>query len=171
MISDLALVNIEFAEPARQMTSGFDSIPIETIPHSVASILADEALTNGSATSTFQGSNEFGEGGLVEYYGPDSVVGISISDFVRSGGVQASKGPIVKGQEFAEVLGSMFPERVTRVEVGPYKGVMTHADPDMNGIRTHNLYWNNGESEFSIIWDRPAAQVVNLGRSIACAAG
>lgn len=171
MISDLALVDIEFAEPARQMSSGFDSIPIETISHSAASLLADEALTNGFATSTFQGSNEFGEGGLVEYYGPNSVVGVSISDFVRSGGVQASKEPIVKGQEFAEVLGSMFPERVTWVEVGPYKGAMTHADPDLNGIRTHNLYWNDGKSEFSIIWDRPGAQVVNLGRSIACSSG
>ena len=71
---------------------------------------------------------------------------------------------------FAAYLLTTLGDRATPVYVGEHKGAMVWADPDSHGIRTHNLYWSDGTSNYAVIADLSAEATLNLGRVLVCAA-
>jgi hypothetical protein len=93
---------------------------------------------------------------------------MTTSEFLASGGIQYDRDK-VDGEPFPQYLVNEVPDRATPVRVGGYDGVLTWADPIVNGVRSHNLYWSDGEFNYSLIADRPAVALVDMGRSIACA--
>jgi hypothetical protein len=69
---------------------------------------------------------------------------------------------------FATYLTITFPARTTPVKVGSFDGALTWADPDANGVRTHNLYWSDGKFNYSLIVNRSADATLALGRGLVC---
>jgi len=88
--------------------------------------------------------------------------------FWASGGIQVDVEPANPDDSFTKYLLSEFPTRAVPVMVGLQTAVIVWADPDENGVRTHNIYWTDGSQSYSLIADRSAAQVVSLARGIAC---
>jgi len=89
-------------------------------------------------------------------------------EFMAKGGIEFDRDPVADGPSFAEYLIEVLGERAVRVAVADYTGALTWADPDINGLRTHNLYWSDGKYNYSLIADRSAAELVNLGRGLSC---
>jgi hypothetical protein len=93
----------------------------------------------------------------------------TVDTFGGSRGVEFQVVPRDGGSSFASMLLAEFGDRATPVEVGPFDGALTWHDPDVNGLRRHGLYWSDGQVHYSLIADRPAEEIVNLGRHFACA--
>jgi hypothetical protein len=121
----------------------------------------------GLALRWQDGSNPDGSP-VALYFSDGPLVGTPLSTFFKSGGVQLTEEPVDGGVIFAETLKEEVGERATPVQIGPYAGVMTWADPDSHGIRTHNLYWSDGTTNFSLIALRPALDLLTAGRSLVC---
>lgn len=92
---------------------------------------------------------------------------LTVEQFVAMGGIELDRDPLIDGASVAEVLDSLG-DRAVGIGVGNYSGALTWADPMANGIRTHNLYWSDGKYSYSLIADRSASELVNLGRTLVC---
>ena len=111
---------------------------------------------------------DLGKGGSVTYFSDKPIDANTLpSDFMAAGGVQLERYP-VDDVVFYESLLAEFPDRAIAVEFGPYKGAMTWADPEANGVRTHNVYWSEGKYNMSLITDRSAAAALTIARVVAC---
>lgn len=110
-----------------------------------------------------------GTNGAVYSYFLDRPLGAATrSDFLAEGGVQVDQEPLTPDGPFAMYLLATLGDRAVPVKVGPFDGALTWADPDVKGNRSHNLYWSDGEYNYSLISNRSAAAVVNLGRTLVC---
>lgn len=110
-----------------------------------------------------------GAGSLYIYY-LDSPLGstMTISEFLSAGGIAFLIEPRDGGPSFADSLPGLVGARATEVQVGGVKGVLTWADPTRTGVRSHNLYWADDQTNYSLIAVRGPEELVNLGRGIAC---
>lgn len=90
------------------------------------------------------------------------------SAFLAAGGLQLEKETRTDPQSFAEYLLATVGQRAVPIAVGPYSGVLTWADPTREGVRSHNLYWSDGASNFALIAVRSPEALVNLGRHLVC---
>lgn len=59
-------------------------------------------------------------------------------------------------------------DRVTAVSIGDEVGALTWEDPDADDLRPHNLVWLAAGSEFRMVGDASAEQMVDLARATAC---
>ncbi|MGB8361543.1 MAG: hypothetical protein WCE80_09100 [Acidimicrobiia bacterium] len=91
----------------------------------------------------------------------------SYDQFMSTGGVQFDREP-ADGGDFAAYLISNLGDRVTPIDVGRFRGALVWADPLPSGVRTHNLYWFDGEYNNSLIGDLEPHTIVDLGRSLVC---
>jgi len=92
-----------------------------------------------------------------------------VSNFFAAGGIQLDADPIDPAAgSFTPGLAARLGERAVAVEVGTYGGVLVWADPLVNGVRTHNLYWSDDAYNYSLIADVSAEKLVALGRSLVC---
>jgi hypothetical protein len=106
--------------------------------------------------------------GVFGYFFDESIDHLTMREFARLGGIELGQTPITGAGSFHEYLRSMAGDRAVAVKIGPYKGTLTWADPDVNGTRTHNLYWSDEVNNYSLITDQSAARVLNLARSLVC---
>jgi hypothetical protein len=102
------------------------------------------------------------------YFLDGPLAGLTRNEFVRRGGIQLDQDPRVTEKAFAAHLLEAFGERVVAVAVGAYDGAVTWSDPDVNGMRPHNVYWSDGAYEYALTANLSAAAVVNLARSLVC---
>jgi hypothetical protein len=105
-------------------------------------------------------------GSVYSYFLDADTANMMHSDFVKLGGLELQQD--ASDQSFATYLLKELGERAVGVEVGSFDGALTWADPDENGIRTHNLYWFDGIYNYALIGDRSATDIVNLGRHLVC---
>jgi hypothetical protein len=109
-----------------------------------------------------------GTGSVYSYFLDRPADGLTRNDFIRLGGIELHQDPMTAEGPFAAFLLSVAGERALAVPIGQYSGALTWADPDVNGLRTHNIYWSDGSNNFALITNQSAAAVVNLARSVAC---
>lgn len=88
-------------------------------------------------------------------------------DFWAAGGIQLEKDPW-EGGDFAAFLLDELGDRAVPIEVGQYRAALTWADPTASGVRTHNLYWSDGASNYALITVRAPEAIVNLARELVC---
>ncbi len=164
--SDLIAESDQFT-PYELQRSAFDA---ELPAGETAAVSAADTLSTGAAEQlpTRQLDVVTDGGAVYSYYLGQPVGGMRVSEFIKAGGIQIHREPMFEKASFAEHLLANLGERATSVAVGPYKGAMTWADPDMAGNRTHNLYWSDGEFNYAVILDAPAHETLNLGRSLVC---
>jgi hypothetical protein len=106
--------------------------------------------------------------GVLRLYfgGPAIAEGMTLPEFVSGGGVVVLEKPLA-GQD-ADLVVTTVGSRAGRIAVGPHGGALVHADPVGTGVRTWNLYWSDGERDWSIIGGVDPETVVTLGRSLYC---
>jgi hypothetical protein len=103
------------------------------------------------------------------YFLNQSMTELTRSDFMRLGGIEFHQEPVDSTTgSFAAMLLASLGERAVPVQVGSFQGALTWADPDVGGIRTHNIYWSDGLHNFALIANRSGADVVTLARDLAC---
>ena len=102
------------------------------------------------------------------YFDKELPDALTRSEFFAQDGVEFDIDPIVAEQPFYQYLIGQFPDRAVAVEVGGFDGAITWADPEANGVRTHNVYWSDGKSNFALVANRSAEEAVTLARTIAC---
>lgn len=61
-----------------------------------------------------------------------------------------------------------FPGRVVDVEVGEFDAVISWDDPNSRGTRAHRVTWNDRSSDFVLIGDLPAAELLTVARGMVC---
>lgn len=154
--------------PAQQMRTGGVQLPLAdfglpTTANSADHLIRDGeldglplqlALTNGDALYRY-----FLDGPIPKTMTPEQ--------FWAAGGVQFERDP-AQSDDFAAFLLEELGERALPVEIGPYRGALTWADPTPSGVRTHNLYWSDAESSYALIAVRSPEAMVNLARGIVC---
>ena len=91
-----------------------------------------------------------------------------VSEFISGGGIQVHKEPVIDEAPFASYLLTTLGQRAVEVKVGDYQGALVWADPDSKGIRTHNLYWSDGEYNYALIADLSAQATLNMTRILVC---
>lgn len=91
----------------------------------------------------------------------------TIEDIFNAGGISVVQA-LPRGQD-ADAVVETVGKRASRVEVGPYPAALVHAEPLVSGVRTYNIYWSDGERDWSIegATERPEA-VIDLARSVYC---
>jgi len=87
-------------------------------------------------------------------------------EFWASGGVALEKDA-AEG-DFAALLLDELGDRAVPIEIGQYRAALTWADPTESGLRTHNLYWSDGENNYVLIAVRAPEAIVNLARQLVC---
>jgi hypothetical protein len=106
--------------------------------------------------------------GLYQYFLDRPIPpGMTLDAFWTAGGIHLGRDP-AEGGDFVGFLLEELGERAIAVEIGPYRGALTWADPTLDGTRTHNLYWSDGEYNFQLIGVRSAVDLANLGRAMVC---
>jgi len=115
------------------------------------------------------------EGTVVTYFAKDFPPGIRLSEFIVSGGIQLHQLPSTtevdesgRSVSFTERLTRQVGARGLRVQVGPYNGLLTWADPDVLGTRPHHLYWSTEDADYTLIADVSAEELLALGRDLIC---
>lgn len=102
------------------------------------------------------------------YFLDEALNGLSRNEFISRGGIELDQDPRVTGTWFAANLIELHEGRALPVAVGAFDGALTWGDPDINGVRAHNVYWSDGQYEYALTADRSAASLVTLARSLAC---
>ena len=148
-----------WAQPERALPVG--KLPAAAIPADLASLAVLDSLQ-------VQYSMDLGGDGEVIYFHDRPIAeGTVTSEFLGRGGIQLERYRM-DGTTFYEVLLKEFPARAQPVKVGPFAGAMTWADPEANGVRTHNVYWADGTFNYALIADRSASSLLTLARVVAC---
>lgn len=98
-----------------------------------------------------------------------------IGDTMTSEGFFAAGGVLVMSEmhdpgagDHVTALKEQLGDRVTVVKVGRYQAALTWGDPRANGVRPHVLSWTQESMNISVIAERTAERIVNLGRGMAC---
>lgn len=102
------------------------------------------------------------------YWDAPIAADLTPAKFYASGGVAFLLEPRGDGESFADSLPGLIGDRATKVDIGPHRGVLTWADPTVDGVRTHNLYWADETTNYSLIGVREPDRIVNLARGIVC---
>lgn len=106
--------------------------------------------------------------GVYEYFASERISATTtFESFMATGGIELDSEP-QGAQSVADIVAESAGERAIRVDIGPYSAALTWADPLANGVRTHDLYWSDGRTDFSLISVVSAAEVVNMARSLVC---
>ena len=90
-------------------------------------------------------------------------------EFWAAGGVALEKDAAEGGDFAASLLGEIG-DRAIPIEIGQYRAALTWADPAESGVRTHNLYWSDGASNYTLIAVRAPEAIVNFARQLVCGA-
>jgi hypothetical protein len=113
-----------------------------------------------------------GNGEVYQYFlDTDIDPKLTIPEFIAAAGIELDRDPTSNGESFASFVLSTFGERAVKIELGNYEAALVWADPEINGIRTHHLYWSDGVYNYSLIADRSPEQLVTLGRDLVCERG
>jgi hypothetical protein len=157
----------QFTPADQQRDQAFD-LPLPDLPLPATSQFASLPGVGTSALPPRQLELVSESGAAYGYYLDRPVAGMLVSDFIRSGGVEIDKEPMLDEMGFATRVLATLGDRATPVDVGPYQGALVWADPEQHGIRTHNLYWSDGIHNYAVIADLSAQATLNLGRVLVC---
>lgn len=108
------------------------------------------------------------DGALYQYFSAQPLDAKTTSwTFFAAGGVEFDRVP-AGPDDYVSYLLDFLGERAVAVDVGGHKGALTWGDPNEDGLRPHSLTWSDGRFNYTLVADRMAAELVNLGRGIAC---
>lgn len=109
-----------------------------------------------------------GDGGLYRYFLDRPITEtMTPEEPWAAGGVQLEKDS-AEGGDFAAFLLGELGDRAVPIEIGQYRAALTWADPTKSDVRTHNLYWSDGESNYALIAVRAPEAIVKLARELVC---
>jgi hypothetical protein len=92
----------------------------------------------------------------------------TLPEFLGRGGVFVEQKLESEMGQAADVVAEL-DDRAVVVQVGPHEAALVHADPvESNEIRPYQLYWSDGERDWSIGGVVPPEQVIDLARSLYC---
>ena len=115
-----------------------------------------------------------GHGSVSRYFAAGPVERtVTAPEFMAQRGIEFDQFPMDSGTtdgatSFASGILKTLGDRAIAVPLGTTVAALTWADPESNGVRTHNLYWADAQSNFALIADRPAAELVAIAQSIVC---
>lgn len=109
-----------------------------------------------------------GDGAVYQYFHGDTVDGLSVSGFRAAGGIELDRDPVDGSGDFIGFVLDTLGERATKMPIGDWTGALVWADPLVNGIRPHYLYWSDGKWTFALMADMPPDRLVNLARDLVC---
>jgi hypothetical protein len=131
-----------------------------------------DALPSGAAKALPQHQLDIiTPSGVYSYFGASPTNGKSVNQFLRDGGVQLNRETVVVGQNWTEELAGRLGERAVRVRIADSDGIVVWADPDADGLRTHNVYWSDGVSNYSLIVVESGPHSLARARNLACRVG
>lgn len=155
--------------PFEARLSFLPEVPIN--PSGKASLDAGDAAVPANALDNLSLQLVVGdESTLVGQYFLDRSIEpqMTTSSFLDAGGIQFARGLMPNQDSFASYLIATAGKRAVPIQIGKYQAALVWADPDINGVRSHNLYWADGAYEYQLIAVRPPEDLVNLGRSLVC---
>jgi hypothetical protein len=145
--------------PINPTSAEATAVPAAAIPGGSLDGLARQWATGAS------------NGALYQYFGRNPLSPTTtVSEFFAAGGLEFDRDAAQENFSQVQYLLQELGDRAVPVEVGSFHGAITWSDPDENGIRTHNLYWGDGESEYSIHAVRAPEELVNIVRRLVCSA-
>lgn len=154
--------------PASEMRTApipvtLSQLALEATPAAGETLAPGNALDGLPLQMTYMSGN-----GLYQYFLDRAIPpSMTLDAFWMAGGIHLARDP-AEGGDFAGFLLNELGERATAIDIGPYRGALTWADPTLDGTRTHNLYWSDGEYNFQLIGVRSAVDLANLGRAMVC---
>jgi hypothetical protein len=169
-IAENSIVESATFTPYEEMRSHLPPAPLNPEAVPIPDLAADaEVPSNAMAGQSLRWA-AVGEAGEVYQYFLNEPISKDVTreQFMAKGGIELDRDPVAGELSFSEYLLDVLGQRTVRVAVGNYAGALTWADPDINGLRTHNLYWSDGKYNYSLIANRSAHELVNLGRARAC---
>lgn len=93
---------------------------------------------------------------------------VTLPQLWAAGGISFARWPGSEETALSSELLDFLGERAVLVEVGPYRGLLTWADPVGTGVRPHYLTWTDGTYTYRVVADRTAAATVTLVRGMVC---
>jgi hypothetical protein len=93
---------------------------------------------------------------------------LTVSEFYAAGGIQLDRDPVDNGESFAAYVLATLGERALQIQVGDHVAALVWADPQVNGLRTHHLYWSDDAYNFSLLADMSAERLVTVARQLVC---
>jgi hypothetical protein len=121
-----------------------------------------QALDGMARQFTVDASN----GAVYAYFLDRDTAGLKHSEFRKLGGIELHQDP--GSDSFAAYLLERPGGQAVAVKLGTFDAALTWGDPDVNGTRAHGLYWFDGTNNYSLIGDRSASKLVNIGRTLVC---
>lgn len=160
-----SIVEPEAFTPYEDRRTGGPAAPIMSAGRPAGSADLSATASDGQELRWIVGGPE---GSSYRYY-LDRPLAVTMTpdEFWAAGGTQFDTDPRA-GDPFWMVVMGQFPDRVTAVEVGPYAGIVVWADPNIDGLRTHNVYWSDEQHDYGLITRGSAETAVQLARGFAC---
>ena len=90
--------------------------------------------------------------------------GLTVSEFRAAGGIELDRDPVDNGEDFSVYLLDTLGDRATKFEIGNRTGALVWADPLINGVRPHYLYWSDGMWNYALMADRSP----DVARDLVC---
>lgn len=103
------------------------------------------------------------------YWNQPITTSTTVGAFGKGGGLEFHVEPVLPNSGTVVDAATSLGERATRIDVSRFAAALVWHDPDRSGLRRHGLYWADDASNYSLIGDRQAFELVNLGREITCA--
>ena len=156
--------------PYKNMRSHLPPAPLNPQAAPIPDLAADTRVPANAIDGRSLQWAAVGKTGDAYQYFLDEPIAVDLTreDFMAMGGIEFDRDPQGDAPTFAGSLLDLLGERAVQVAVGDHLGALTWADPDVNGLRTHNLYWSDGKYNYSLIANRSASELVNLGKGLAC---
>lgn len=109
-------------------------------------------------------------GSVYQYFlGTDIDATLTLADFYAAGGIVLTRDRTENdGEVFSDYLLARLGERAVKVAIGDHAGALTWADPEVNGVRPHQLYWTDGQWNYILMVDRSPEKLLTLGRDLVC---
>jgi hypothetical protein len=142
--------------------------PIKAVPIN-ESVLAKEGLPN--SIDGLRASAMFSEQTVVSfYYSNEDLVGQDPELAVDAGSLTVKVDRLEKpGTPIAEILIEVLgDDRVSQVAIGGFSGGLVYSDPDVRGVRVHNLEWGDESATWTLVGVRKPEEMVGIARTIAC---
>lgn len=107
---------------------------------------------------------------VVQYFFDQEIpTDMTMSEFLLAGGLIFGIEQLEKDSEGAVAsLTTELGSRAVTAAVGNHEATLIWADPLINDIRPHHLYWSDASYLYTLVGDRAAEDLVGIGRSIAC---
>lgn len=156
----------QFTPVEQRLTQPFD--PPITVVGTAGTIVPEGVRVSAIDGLPPQWAVVSSHGAVYQYFLATALDTLTVSEFRAAGGIELDRDPMDNGGDFSAYVLDSLGERATKVEVGSYTGALVWADPLINGLRPHYLYWSDATWNWALMADRTPEELVNLARDLVC---